>query len=86
MEFQPPIKSCYVEIISSGSLANETARTKWSKSRFILTGTTLVGSAAGSAPIGKAERGACGPPPTRYTNKSLKFAILECGERSLERP
>lgn len=58
-------RSVHLEIISSGSLANETARTKWSKSRLMLTGTNLVGSAVGSAPIGKAERGACGPPPMR---------------------
>lgn len=55
----------YLEIIWSGSLAYETAKTKWSKSRFMLTETSRVGSAIGSAPIGSAERGACGPPPIR---------------------
>lgn len=78
--------SVYLEMIWSGSLAYETARTKWSKSLLMLTGTNLVGSAAGSAPIGKAERGACGPPPIRKIDKSLKLAILECGERSFVRP
>lgn len=76
----------YLETIWSGSWAYETARTTWSRSRSILTGATRRGLATGSAPIGRADFGACGPPPIRYTNKSLKFAIFECGERSFAMP
>ena len=76
----------YLEIIWSVSLAYETARTECRRSAFILMGTRRIGSAAGSAPIGRAERGACGPPPILKIEKSLKLAMLECGERSFESP
>lgn len=55
----------YLEMIWSGSLAYETARTECNKSWLMLIGVGRVGSAEGSDPIGSADLGACGPPPTR---------------------
>ena len=52
----------------------------------MLTATSRVGSATGSAPIGKADRGAGCPLPILKTETSLKLTTFECGARSFAIP
>lgn len=77
----------YLETIWSGSSAYETARTECNRSRSsIFTGVTLNGFETRLDPIGRADIGACGPPPIRNTCRSLKLDVFAYGESSFDRP
>jgi len=77
----------YLEMIWSGSSAYETARTECSRSRSsIFTGVTRNGFETEVDPAGRADFGACGPPPIRNTCRSLKLDVLAYGESSFDKP